>query len=219
MIERTVQVTEVSDTAVGRHLLDSGPLLCLGGSSIIADLYDFHFAADGGVVAVVVDEVRRIATERVPPGDPRRIAPRQRAGSAAVSRYGHSLFTAAIATPSIDPDEIADILQALEYHATRKRPGRTMSPGEHAGETYSIYEAEVRSLRFVANDDGARHVAGLRSVAHESFVDLAVRLAKCQQEVKPKQLVRELQRLAHAGIDTGDVVHSVLDLPAARRPV
>lgn len=212
-------MTEASDTALGQHLLDSGPLLCLGGSPVIADLYDEHFGAGGGVVAVVVDEVRRIAGERVTPGDPRRVAPRQRAGSAAVSRYQRSLFSTAIATPSPEPAEVADILQALEDHANRKRPGRTPRAGEHAGETYSIYEAEARSFRFVANDDGARHVAGILAVAHESFVDVTRRLTKCQQDVKPKQLVKELQRLAQGGIDTGDVVQSVLDLTTPRRPL
>ena len=219
MTDRMARVTKARDVAVGQHLLDSGPLLCLGGSPVIADLYDEHFGADGGVVAVVVDEVRRIAGERVAPSDPRRLGPRQRAGSAAVSRYKRTLFSTAIASPSTEPAEIADILRALEDHANRKRPGRASRAGEHAGETYSIYEAEARSIRFVANDDGARHVAGIRAVAHESFVDIARRLTKCQQEVKPKQLVKELQRLVHGGIDTGDVVHSVLDLTVSGRPV
>jgi hypothetical protein len=205
-------VTGASDTALGQHLLDSGPLLCLGGSPLIADLYDAHFGASGGVVAVVAEEVRRLAKERVAPGDPRRIGPRQKAGTAAVGRYQRTLFASVIEPPSPEPEEIADILQALEDHATRKRPGRQPRAGEHAGETYSIYEAETRVLRFVANDDGARHVAGIRKVKHESFVGVAHRLAKCQQDVKPKQLVKELQRLSRAGIDTGDVVHSVLDL-------
>jgi hypothetical protein len=186
---------------------------------VVAEIYDDHFGADCGVVAVVVDEVRRIAGERVAPGDPRRIGPRQRAASAAMTRYKRTLFSTAITSPSTEPAEIADILQALEDHADRKRPGRTSRAGEHAGETYSIYEAEARSIRFVSNDDGARHVAGLRAVAHESFVDIARRLTKCQQDVKPKQLVKELQRLVQGGIDTGDVVHSVLDLTATRRPV
>ena len=212
-------MTETGNTAEDQHLLDSGPLLCLGGSPMIADLYDEHLGAGGGVVAVVAEEVRRIAGERVAPGDPRRTAPRQRAGSAAVHRYRHTLFSTVIATPSPEPAEIAEILQALEDHANRKRPGRTPRAGEHSGETYSIYEAGARSLRFVANDDGARHVAGLRAIAHESFVDLTARLTRCQQDVKPKRLLKELQRLAQAGIDTGDVVHSVLDLTAGGRPL
>ena len=200
-----------------RDSLDSGPLLCLGSSSLIADLYDEHFGADGAVVAVVAEEVVRISKEWVAPGDPRRIAPRQRAGAAAVSRYRHSMFGSAIPSPSPEPPEIAEILGELEAHATRKRPARTRRDGEHVGETYCIYEAESSGRRFVANDDGARHVAGLRNVGHESFVGITHRLTKCQQVVKPKQLVRELQRLAQSGIDTGDVVQSVLDLTDAGR--
>lgn len=212
-----VKVAWTREAELGQHLLDSGPLLCLGGSPLIADLYDEHFGAGGAVVAVVADEVERIAKERVAPGDPRRIAARQRAGAAATSRYQRTMLRSTIAIPSPEPGEIADILQALEDRAMRKRPGRTRRDGEHAGEAYSIYEAETSGRRFVANDDGARHVAGLRVVSHESFVGIAHRLTKCQRGVKPKQLVRELQRLAQSGIDTGDVVQSILDITDAGR--
>lgn len=212
-----MQVARPSEAELGQHLLDSGPLLCLGGSPLIADLYDEHFGADGAVVEVVAEEVVRISKQRVAPGDPRRIAPRQRAGAAAVSRYQRSMFGSAISSPSPEPREIAEILQALERHAARKRPGKAPRDGEHVGETYSIYEAESSGRRFVANDDGARHVAGLRNVGHESFVGITHRLTKCQRDVKPKQLLRELQRLAQSGIDTGDVVQSILDLTDAGR--
>lgn len=178
----------------------------------MADLYDSHFETAGSVVGVVADEVRGWASIWVSAGDPKRIAGVKRAGAAAVNRYGNSLLASAIPTPVPEPADIAAILQALEAHADRKRPGRTPRVNEHAGETFSIFEAESQSLRFVSNDDGARHVAGSRGVPHESFVDIARRLSKCQQDVKPKQIVKELQRLVQNGVDTGDVVNSVLDL-------
>ena len=205
-------MTKASDSAIGPHLLDTGPVLCLGGSSVMADLYDSHFGADGRVVAVVADEVRGWAGVHVAPGDPHRIGGVRRAGGAAVKRYGHGLLAAAIPSPSPEPPEIAIVRQALEDHANGKRPGRTPRAGKHAGETYSIYEAERQSIRFVSNDGGARHVAGARGVAHESFADIARRLSKCQQDLKPKRIVKELQRLSKDGVDIGDVVNSELDL-------
>lgn len=187
-------------------------MLCLGGSSVMADLYDAYFVADGAVVAVVEDEVRGWASAYVAPGDPRRISGVKRAGSAAVARYASTLFTAAIPTPDPEPTAVLAIRQDVEEHANRKRPGRVSRPNEHAGETYSIHEATQRTLRFVSNDDGARQVAHMRSVAHESFVDVTRRLVKLQQEVNRKQILKEMQRLVLNGVDIGDVVNSVLDL-------
>ena len=178
----------------------------------MAELYDTHFASDGAVVAMVADEVRGWSSAHVAPGDPQRIGGVKRAGAGAVGRYGNTLLSAPILTPALETATISAIRQELEEHASRKRPGRTPRPNEHAGETYSIYEAAARLLRFVSNDDGARHVAGARSVAHESFVDIARRLVSCQQEVKPKRILKELQRLVKDGVDIGDVVNSVLDL-------
>lgn len=179
---------------------------------MMAELYDAHFGADGAVVAVVAEEVYGWATVYVAPGDPRRIGGVKRAGTAAVGRYGSTLLTATVPRPVPEPAAIPVILQDLESHANRKRPGRTPGVGEHAGETYSIHEASRQSLRFDSNDDGARYVAGTRSVDHESFTDVARRLVKCQQDVKPKQILKELQRLVHDGVDIGDVVNSILDL-------
>jgi hypothetical protein len=202
----------VSNGAIGSHLLDAGPMLCLGGSSVMADLYDAHFAADGAIVAVVEDEVRGWASAYVAPGDPRRIGGVKRAGTAAVARYASTLFTAAIPTPDPEPTAVLALRQDLEEHANRKRPGRESRPNEHAGEAYSIHEAAQRGVLFVSNDDGARQVAHMRSVAHESFVDVMRRLVKLQQEVNRKQILKEMQRLVLNGVDVGDVVNSVLDL-------
>lgn len=178
----------------------------------MAELYDIHLAREGAVVAMVADEVRGWSSAHVAPGDPRRISGVKRAGAGAVARYGKTLLSIAIPTPVPEPATISAIRWDLEDHAARKRPGRTVRANEHAGETYSIHEAAVRSLRFVSNDDGARHVAGARSVAHESFADIARRLVSCQQDVKPKRILGELQRLVREGVDIGDVVNSVLDL-------
>lgn len=202
----------MNSRAIGPHLLDTGPVLCLGGSEVMAELYDVHLAGQGAVVAVVADEIRGWSSAHVAPGDPHRIGGVKRAGAGAVARYGKTLLSTAIPTPVSEPATISAIRQDLEDHAARKRPGRTVRANEHAGETYSIHEAAVRSLRFVSNDDGARHVAAARSVAHESFADIARRLVSCQQDVKPKRVLRELQRLVREGVDVGDIVNSVLDL-------
>ncbi|NEM91475.1 hypothetical protein [Galbitalea soli] len=178
----------------------------------MAELYDVHLAGEGAVFAVVADEVRGWSSAHVAPGDPHRISGVKRAGSGAVARYGKTLLSTAIPTPVPEPATISAIRQDLEDHVARKRPGRTLRANGHAGETDSVHETAVRSLRFVSNDDGARHVAGARSVAHESFADIARRLVSCQQDVKPKQVLRELQRLVREGVDIGDVVNSVLDL-------
>lgn len=212
MTASTPRTAEVNSSLIGPHVLDAGPVLCLGGSTVIADLYDAHLASDGVVVEMVADEVRGWSSAYVAPGDPRRIGGVKRAGVGAVSRYRNSLLSAVIPTPMPEPAAIAAIRQDLEDHANRKRPGRTARANEHAGETYSIHAASSRSARFISNDDGARAVASVRVLAHESFTDMARRLTKCQQDVKPKQILRELQGLVRDGIDIGDVVNSVLDL-------
>lgn len=197
---------------MGPHLLDSGPVLCLGGSALLADLYDAHLGADGAVVAKVADEVSGWASAHVAPGDPRRIGGVKRAGVGAVNRYRDSLFATAIPIATPEPTAISEIRQDLGDFAGRRDSARKARPDEHAGETYSIHEASVRSLAFVSNDDGARHVAGTRTVRHESFTDVARRLSTQQAEVKPRLILKELQRLVREGVDIGDVVNSVLDL-------
>lgn len=178
----------------------------------MGDLYDAHLADPGTVVAVVVDEVRGWSSAHVAPGHPHRIGGVKRVGAGAVARYGTTLLSTAIPTPVPEPATISAIRQDPEDHAARKLPGRTVRANEDAGETYSIHEAAVRSLRFVSNDDGARHVAGARSVAHECFAGIARRLVSCQQDVKPKRILGELQRLVREGVDIGHVLNSVLDL-------
>lgn len=195
-----------------QHLLDAGPVLCLGASTVMADLYDAHLIADGLVVATVADEVRGWASVYVAPGDPHRKKEVKRAGAAAVGRYTRTLLATALPTPEPQPAAVAAIRRELERHAERKRPGRMARAGEHGGETYSIYEAGLRSICFITNDGGARHVAGMWSVTHQSFVDLMRRLVKSHQDVNRRQIVKEMQRLGRNGIDVGDVVNSVLDL-------
>ena len=103
----------MNSSAIGPHLLDAGPVLCLGGSPVIADLYDTHFASDGAVVEVVADEVRGWSSVYLAPGDPHRIGGVKRAGGGAVSRYGKTLLSAAIPTPAPEPADIALIRQDL----------------------------------------------------------------------------------------------------------
>ncbi|MCC7128507.1 MAG: hypothetical protein IT192_06810 [Microbacteriaceae bacterium] len=212
MIEWTLPMMMRGSGELGAHLLDTGPVLCLGGSPAIAELYDAEFGSDGKVVKVVADEVRGWAVVRVEPGDPDRISGVQRAGAAAVRRYASSLLANVVAMPDSNQSGVDVILDELRAYARRKRPDRAIRDGEHGGEAYSIYEAERITARFISNDDGARLVSSCHSVSHESFVDLARRLSKCQRGLNPGQVVKELQTLMKDGVDTGDVVNSVLDL-------
>ena len=49
-----VAMTAPQRAQIGDHYLDSGPLFCLGGSQVLADLFDAHFLPRSKVVGAVV---------------------------------------------------------------------------------------------------------------------------------------------------------------------
>lgn len=196
---------------LGTHYLDSGPLLCLGGSVMIADLYDGTFLAEALVVEAVADEVRRRATRRTPPGDPHRTGAADQGARAAARRYDRLLAEAAL-RPAPEPTLLASIESSMHTRAQRKNSGKPQHPNAHRGESESIYAAVQDGSAFVACDDDARIEASDHGVPVETFVDIARRLDASHRDVKSRRIVSELQKLARSGFDIGDVVQSVLDL-------
>lgn len=208
-------MTQRTDSDLGTHFLDTGPFFCLGGSRTLADLYDEAYVADARVAEAVAVEVNRRATAQTRPGDPHRRGATDAAARSAARRY-HALLESAIPRPDPTPSELSTIEADLLARAQQKWPDRTHHPLAHRGESESIHGAESVNINFVSCDDDARRVAHSRGVRAETFVDVARRLARAQNDVKPKRILGELHKLARSGIDIGDVVQSVLDLRIAR---
>lgn len=204
-------MSEIRRSDLGVHFLDTGPLLCLGGSDVIADLYDETLLVDARAAEAVAKEVRRRGAEKTPNGDPQRRGQVNRAARAAVGRY-FPLLESAIPVPNRSAPQFVSIKAKLMYLATQKNGDKQIHPNANDGEAESIHVAKISSANFVTGDNDARFVAKQNGVYCETFVDLASRLSRAQRQVKTKRIFGELQRLAKAGIDIGDRVSSHLDL-------
>lgn len=195
---------------LGEHVIDTGPLLCLGESIPLADLYDLLLLKDAAVVTAVRDELSRLAGNE----DPRRKT--ERRASSSVRKRFQALLSAAIPPPAPEPDSMRELESEMQARDREKeeRKGREyhVVPGKHRGEVESIHVATMQSRSFVSSDMPAGLAARGRGVAVDTFVDLAVRLMRGQQEVKTRAIARELQRLVRVGLDIGGTVNGQLDL-------
>ncbi|RII94877.1 hypothetical protein [Clavibacter californiensis] len=192
--------------------MDTGPLFCLGASTLIAELYDSHYRDDAVVVAAVKHEVQRNAERRVPPGDPARKGFVTQAAKASQRRYA-LLLARAVPRPEPTPQALTDIEAHLLQLALNKSRNGRVHPDANRGEAESLYEAEFHGTTLIANEDDAVRVAKARRNAPvENFVDVVRRLRHERHTVSPQQLVNELTRLTRQGIDIGDTVTGVTDL-------
>lgn len=205
------RTTVVSSRTIGPHLLDGGPVLCLCGSDVMAERCGAHLASEGAVVVLLADEVCGWSSVPVVSGDRHRTSGVKRAAAGALARFGKTLLSPGIPTPAPEPAMISAIQQDFEDRVATELSGRTQCANGHAGEAHSVHESTDRSLRFVWNDGGARHVTGARSVAHESFADIARRLVSYRRDGRSTQALEEPQRLVRKDSEIGDAVGSVLD--------
>lgn len=208
-------MTPTDPPPLGAHLLDTGPMLCLGGSTVLADLYEKSHLIDGAIVAAVRDELRRHAADERPH---KRV--QRRSASFANKRF-YPLLRDAVAPPTPTPTlmnalatEMHDREKAKEEQHDRVYHHNAL---KHLGEVESIYAASQAGSTFVTSDIPAGAAARSRGVAVDTFVDLAVHLLRAQRLVKAKKVASELQGLQRSGLDIGGTVNGQLDLTTRYR--
>ncbi|WP_419707713.1 hypothetical protein [Promicromonospora sp. NFX87] len=197
---------------IGDHYLDSGPLFCLGGSGVLADLFDADLLLNSRVAAAVVGEVHRNAALVLPPVGPH---PKRRIHHAARvvrSRY-KPLLESAPPVPAPAPQLLASIKADLTARAVAKlRPGQHLHPSANDGEAESVYWAATQSVEVVTNDSDAHQLARKHQVTSSTFVEVVRHLVKAQKVVSRRTIFGELMTLSRRDIFPGEHITSELDL-------
>jgi len=202
---------QTPNSSLGVHFLDTGPLLCLGGSNRLAEMFDAGYLSLARVVEAVVQEIRRKATE--PP--PQRGTGVRKAARAVQGRYRATLLTQAIPSSVAESSELCKIRDTLSTLAQEDRPNKGLHPSENLGEAECIHWAVLQSADLVTCDAVARKAAHQFYVTCWSFVDV-VRVALADQTgVRRNEAYRDLLTLERSDINTGEHIYSQLDLDLA----
>lgn len=197
---------------IGHHYLDSGPLFCLGGSSVLADLFDAHLLAKSRVAAAVVREVDRNATLILPPVGPHPKRKVKQSARIVRGRY-KALLAAAAPTPAPVPQLLASIKTDLTISAAKKlNAGQASHPNAHDGESESLYWAATQSVELVTNDGDAYRIARKYRVPSSTLVEVARHLVKAQKVVGRRAVFNELMTLSKHQIFPGEHITNELDL-------
>ena len=195
--------------AIDVHVLDTGPLLCLGMSQKLRNWYYHSLQAKGRVVGAVREELRRHA--------------RSSAGLCVPAKkvldcYGESLLSdGSIADISnIDQQLLNEIRSSLHRDSVKRasKYGSSHVPGNE-GEAYSIYvilKCLSGSEYFVSNDNGALREASRRHVERCTFVDLYRYVCMIDRSINRNEVFNALQICSKAGVDIGEYVTNVIDL-------
>jgi hypothetical protein len=195
------------------YVTDTGPLLCLGGSKVLRDIFKARCHGKAHWVQAVRDELAHKAR-----------------GYGAVAKaaeiYGGrsaTWLTATIVFAPADQSELQPIWQRLQdlekEKATRQGRAPREDPGANLGEAQSILHARRQGHTLLAHDGDARRVAREHSVPNATIVDLAQQLVAEGNKARP--LANELLGLQASGIDTGRHITGPLDLRPSqlqRRP-
>lgn len=199
-------------TQIGDHYLDTGPLLCLGGSPLLAELFDDHLLQGSRVVAAVVGEVNQRADRSLPPGHRPNEQKVKQAARNARGRY-KPLLGGAKAVPDPEPVQLSTIKADLRDRAEKQLlAGQTLHPLKNAGEAESVYWAATEGVEIVANDGDAHALAAQHGVISSTFVEVARHLVKAQKTVKHREIYKELATLSGRDIFPGEHLYSELDL-------
>lgn len=184
------------------HVLDSGPLLCLGGAPRLLQHYKARWAANTAWVEAVRDEMVRHARRDDGVGD----AARRYQGTG--SRW--------LGEPAaFSPGDVAVkgvLAEVRRLAAAGGRDGARHAGGKaDLGEAQSIVHAGRERMVFLSSDDIARRVSRRCRVRAGTIVDLA-RVVVADDRSQAKPLSGELLALKRQGIDIGDRVNGHLDL-------
>lgn len=197
---------------IGDHYLDSGPLFCLGGSHLLADLFDEHFLPRSRVVAAVVGELNHNADLLIPAVGPHPKRAVKQAARNARGRYKVLLASAkAVSTP--EPPQLTSIKADLRARAQKQlRPGRTLHQLKNDGEAECVYWAVCETVEIVSNDGDAHFLAAMHGVTSSTFVEVARHLVKAQKTVRRRDIYKELATLSSRGVFPGEHITGELDL-------
>lgn len=198
--------------AIEGHYLDSGPLLCLGGSQVLADLFDAHLLPKSKVVAAVVAEVTYNAALVLPPVGPHPKRRVQQAARVVRGRY-KQLLSAATSVPNPEPGLLSSMKTDLRNRAQAKlKLGGVLHPLKNDGEAESVYWAASEAVEVISNDADAHLLARKHKVPSSTFVEVARHLVRTQKAVKRSEIYKELATLSSRGIFPGEHITSELDL-------
>ena len=199
--------------AIDVHVLDTGPLLCLGMSRNLRNWYYNSLLDKGRVVDAVREELRKHARSsarlRVP-------------AKKVLDCYGASLLSDDAITDisNVDQQLLNDICSSLNRDSAKRasKYGSSHVPS-NAGEAYSIY-AILKCLSgsefFVSNDSGALREASKRDVRCCTFVDLFRFVCVIDRSIDRNDVFKQLQICSKAEVDIGEYVTNVIDLKFAR---
>jgi hypothetical protein len=192
------------------YVADTGPLLCLGGSKKLRDIFRHRCYGKTHWVEAVREELLHQARGK----DARARAAQAYTGLAAAWLPAVVTFSAA------DDSELVVIKDRLEQLAKEKelRTGRAASTHQlaHLGETQSILHARRHKHTLLAHDDDARKVASEHGISTATLIALAQRLVR--EGHSAKELADEFQALKLDNIDLGAPFMGPLDLTPRPKP-
>lgn len=195
----------VASRGVSREfVLDTGPLLCLGGAKSLRGALIRTHPHQTYWVSAVRKELERLA---------RGSDWRSKYAAAVTGRHSGWLGSCI----QVDPQNRAELERlhrilrdsAVAKEATR---GRSYSshPAANLGEAESILHAKLSGRHFVANDNDALKIARVNNVTSLNLTMLAKYLVA--RGGRASEIAGELMTLQRSKIDTGAIIRGPLDL-------
>lgn len=203
------------------HVLDTGPLLCLGSSEPLRESYDTFMLKHGRVVGAVYSELQRHQALDVTKwgSDMEGRKVKRDAAQGVLRHYSDSLLGSSklVMDSAVNPPLLDLITQALKRASEAKaRHYGSSSVPSNEGEAHSIY-AILTTFKgaacFVSNDNGARTLAQRFSINAYTLVDL-FRYICFKNKVDAREKKRIFRALVACSrkLDIGDVIVNVSDL-------
>lgn len=203
------------------HVLDTGPLLCLGNSDRLREWYDDFLLAEGRVVAAVHDELKRQSSLHHTQWGVGRIEERtvlKDTAKRVLRHYSQTLFCYPALIPN--PSDNMKLLSQIQAELQRDSESKVRRSGERAipsnnGEAFSIHAILTiikGSVYFVSNDAGARRIAEKHGIQVYTFVDLFRFIcAQSRDSRQRKRVLKELQSCSRH-FDIGEAIYNQSDL-------
>ncbi len=189
-----------------QYVLDTGPMLCLGGFPMMLRLVKHRSHGKAHWVEAVRAEVVRHGLKAGPLG----AAARTFQGNGANWLTPPAVFSDADNT---DLDPVRARLEVLAREKAESRRSDSIARRDSRadlGEAQSILHAKRNGHTVLTNDDGANIVAGENNLSVATIVDLARQLVA--ERNSARELARGLMKLQADGIDTGEHIAGPLAL-------
>jgi len=203
------------------HVLDTGPLLCLGNSSNLREWYDDFLLDEGLVVTAVHGELKRQSNLHPVQWGSGNTEHRKLLISTAkrlLRHYSQTLFCSSRLIP--EPSDYLGLLSQIQAelqsdseHKAHRRGVRDIPSNE--GEAFSIHAILTiikGSVYFVSNDEGARGVARNHGIRVCTFVDLFRYICAQSRDSRQKKRVHRELLSCRMHFDIGGVISNPSDL-------